>query len=177
MKRSDLMFKMGILCGIVVTALALDQWTKHLVHRGFKLGESYTVVSQFFDLTYLRNRGAAFSFLDSAPAVFRDPFFTIVPIIAMIIITSVIARSKGRQVYATIALSLIFGGALGNLIDRIQLGYVVDFLYFHWKTVYYWPAFNVADSCIVVGVTMLFIQSLFTKPGDHETNAVGLRTK
>ena len=126
------------------------------------------MIPSFFDLTYLGNRGAAFSFLDSAPPSFREPFFLIVPLIALMAILIAISRMKERQILNAIALSLIFGGALGNLVDRLQLGYVVDFLYFHWKTAFYWPAFNVADSSIVVGVGLLLCQSFIRGKNSSE---------
>lgn len=163
--------KYAVLGAVVTLSVIFDQWTKHIIHRHFRLGESVPVIRAYFDITYLRNRGAAFSFLDSAPPAFRDPFFLVVPLVAMSAILYVLLKLKGRQTVTTLALSLVFGGALGNLIDRLQLGYVVDFLYFHWKTAFYWPAFNVADSCIVVGVGILFAQSLFRKPNEAEKSS------
>lgn len=145
----------------VPSVIIFDQWTKKLVLDRFKLGESLTIIDSFFALTYVRNMGAAFGVLHNAPAYFREPFFILVPILAMIIITAVLAKLKPEQLFSGIALSLIMGGAIGNLIDRVRLGYVVDFLDLHWREVYHWPAFNVADSCIVVGVCYLFIMSFF----------------
>ena len=91
----------------------------------------------------------------------RDPFFIIVPIVAMFLVLFFLARLPSDQKVSAFAFSLILGGAIGNLVDRLQLGYVVDFLDFHWQEIYHWPAFNVADSSIVVGVSLLFILSFF----------------
>ncbi|MFM8314551.1 MAG: signal peptidase II, partial [Deltaproteobacteria bacterium] len=104
------------------------------------------------------------------PAYFRDPFFILVPVLALVIITAVLAKLKSNQKLTGVALSLVMGGAIGNLIDRVRFGYVVDFLDFHWKEIYHWPAFNVADSCIVVGVAYLFIQSFFQENSGQEAS-------
>lgn len=145
----------------VFLVIIFDQWTKQLILDRFKWGESVSIIESFFAFTYVRNMGAAFGVLHNAPAYFREPFFILVPILAMVIITAVLAKLKPSQKLTAVALSLIMGGAIGNLIDRVRFGYVVDFLDVHWKEVYHWPAFNVADSCIVVGVCYLFIQSFF----------------
>jgi len=145
----------------VFLVIVFDQWTKQLILDRFKWGESISIIESFFAFTYVRNMGAAFGVLHNAPAYFREPFFILVPILAMVIITAVLAKLKPDQKLTAVALSLIMGGAIGNLIDRVRFGYVVDFLDVHWKEVYHWPAFNVADSCIVVGVCYLFIQSFF----------------
>lgn len=138
-----------------------DQWTKQIILNRFQWGESLPVIDDFFALTYVRNMGAAFGILHNAPSYFREPFFILIPILAMIIIFAVLAKLNAKQKLTAVALSLVMGGAIGNLIDRVRFGYVVDFLDFHWKEVYHWPAFNVADSCIVVGVCYLFFQSFF----------------
>ncbi|MBM4303288.1 MAG: signal peptidase II [Deltaproteobacteria bacterium] len=148
---------------IVTLVVVLDQWTKMLILARFQWGQSITIVPAFFALTYVRNMGAAFGILHNAPAYFRDPFFILIPILALVIITAVLVKLKDNQKLTGVALSSVMGGALGNLIDRVRFGYVVDFLDFHWKEIYHWPAFNVADSAIVIGVSYLFIQSFFQK--------------
>lgn len=159
--------KLAILLIPSITTIVLDQWTKQLVLQKFQWGESVSVIESFFALTYVRNTGAAFGFMQNAPSYFRDPFFIVVPVVALFIIFFVFLRLKKEQVYTATALSLILGGAIGNLIDRVRFGYVVDFLDFHWKEVYHWPAFNVADSCIVVGVSFLFISSFFQEKSQN----------
>jgi signal peptidase II len=153
---------LGTIAPLVVI---LDQWTKYLVHTRFRWGESIEILGSFFALTYVRNSGAAFGLLHRAPPQFRDPFFIVVPIVALIVIFVIYVRLTREQKLTAWALSLIVGGALGNLVDRLRFGYVIDFLDFHWKEVYHWPAFNVADSCIVVGVSLMFLQSLFPGAG------------
>jgi signal peptidase II len=141
--------------------IALDQWTKHLVHTSFRWGQTIPVLDPVFALTYVRNQGAAFGLLHRAPPWFRDPFFVVVPVVALFVIFFLIARLPRSQSWTAVALSLILGGAVGNLIDRLRYGFVIDFLDLHWREIYHWPAFNIADSCIVVGVTVMFVQSLF----------------
>lgn len=145
----------------VPLVVLLDQWTKIMILKRFHWGESVIVVRHIFALTYVRNMGAAFGILHNAPAYFRDPFFILIPILALVIITAILAKLKNNQRLTGVSLCLVMGGAVGNLIDRVKYGYVVDFLDFHWKEVYHWPAFNVADSAIVIGVAYLFIQSFF----------------
>ncbi len=147
-----------ILLLVVIVVLIIDQWTKQIVHREFRWGESRPVLPSFFSLTYVRNTGAAFGLLHRAPAYFRDPFFIIVPVIALFVIGFVLFRLDSAQVTTAVALSLIVAGAVGNLIDRLKYGFVIDFLDIYWKD-YHWPAFNVADSAIVVGVSLMFLQS------------------
>lgn len=134
--------------------LVLDQATKLYIDANFRLHESIPVIRGWFNLTYVRNKGAAFGiFADSA---IRIPFFITVSIVAMLGILWYIRRLRNDQKLAVFSLSLVFAGALGNLIDRIRLGEVIDFLDVYWQR-HHWPAFNVADSAICVGVTLLLI--------------------
>ena len=141
----------------IITAiiLALDQATKLYVDANFKLHETMPVIRGFFHLTYVRNKGAAFGIL--ADNAVRIPFFITVSIIAMLGIIWYLRQIRADQKLAYFSLSLIFSGAFGNLIDRIRLGEVIDFLDVFWQR-HHWPAFNVADSAITVGVTLLFIE-------------------
>jgi len=141
----------------IITAiiLALDQATKLYVDANFKLHETVPVIRGFFHLTYVRNKGAAFGIL--ADNAVRIPFFITVSIIAMLGIIWYLRQIRADQKLAYFSLSLIFSGAFGNLIDRIRLGEVIDFLDVFWQR-HHWPAFNVADSAITVGVTLLFIE-------------------
>src|SRR6476659_5488138 len=138
-----------VLLGIIVPGtIILDQVTKYLVLQKFHLSESTSVIEGFFNLTYIRNTGAAFGLLAQAHPSFRIPFFIIVPIVALVAIGYIFKKVPKGDWKLTIALSLVIGGAIGNLIDRIYLGFVVDFLDFHWKNDYHFLAFNVADSAI-----------------------------
>ena len=134
--------------------LILDQWTKLLVDARFALYESVPLINNFLALTYIRNKGAAFGILsDSA---IRIPFFITVSIVALIGILWYLRHIQPTMRLQQWALTLIFAGALGNLIDRIRLGEVIDFIDAHWYQ-YHWPAFNVADSAITIGVGLLLI--------------------
>lgn len=141
--------------------IILDQWTKHIIHSRFQWGETLDVIPHFFQLAYIRNTGAAFGILQDVPAYIREPFFIAVPILAFFIILFLFFKLDKNDTFQALSLTLILSGAVGNLIDRIRFGWVIDFLYFHWDYKYYYPAFNVADSCIVVGVCMMFLHSLF----------------
>ena len=136
--------------------VALDQLTKMYIYTYFRLGESITVIPDFFNITSVRNPGAAFGFLAQTDPLFRETFFLILPPVAMIIILIMLSKATNDETSQIVALSLIFGGAIGNYIDRIRFQHVIDFLDFHFKNYYTWPAFNVADICIVTGI-MIFI--------------------
>jgi signal peptidase II len=144
----------------ILVVIILDQWTKILVLDSFQYGESIPMIHDFFSLTYVRNTGAAFGFLASANPSFRIPFFLAVPMIAMVILGFLYRDLPQNARWRSLALGLVTGGAIGNLIDRVRLGYVVDFLDFHYKTSYYFPAFNVADSAICVGVAILLLSTM-----------------
>lgn len=143
-----------ILAVVSAIVLILDQATKLYIDRTMDLQESITLVENFFNITYLRNKGAAFGFL--AQSSYRLPFFILVSVVAVAVILVVFYRLRLDQKLTAFSLSLIFSGALGNLIDRVRLGEVIDFLDAHWYG-HHWPAFNVADSAICVGVFLLAI--------------------
>ncbi len=147
----------GFIIGVV---LVLDQLTKYIVVKKIRLYEVITVVPGFFNLTYVRNRGAAFGILAGASGAWRSAFFIIVTFIAVAVIAALIKKANERLL--AVAFSLIAGGAVGNVIDRIRYGEVVDFIQWYVKS-YYWPTFNVADSAISVGVALLAIDMLFNK--------------
>ncbi len=151
--------KLIVLLTITGLLIALDQVTKIYVQTHFQLGESITVWDGFFNLTYVQNPGAAFGFLARSPEVFRETFFYIIPPIAMGIILYFLKSVAVSDRFQIVALSLVFGGALGNYIDRLRVQYVIDFLDFHIQHKYSWPAFNVADSAIVCGIIALFLVS------------------
>ncbi len=144
---------------ISAVVVALDLYTKHLIQRAFEYGEHLTITS-FFDLVRYHNEGAAFSFLADAGG-WQKWFFSGISVIAVLVITYLIKKHQHQKLFC-LGLALVLGGAIGNLYDRLTLGYVVDFLSFHVND-WFWPAFNVADSAICVGVTLLLIDS-FKKP-------------
>lgn len=139
--------------GIVV----LDQITKALVVGRFTLGERLPVIPGLFDLTLAYNRGAAFSFLAGAGG-WQRWFFIGIGLAATVFIVYLLARHGGQRLFAT-GLSLILGGAIGNVIDRVARGEVVDFLLVYYGNSYF-PAFNVADSAITVGAVLLILDEL-----------------
>ncbi|MBI3247606.1 MAG: lipoprotein signal peptidase [Deltaproteobacteria bacterium] len=154
--------KTVLICLIVGSILVLDQATKWLVASRLRVHESVTVIESFFQLTHARNTGAAFSLLAQAPASFRQPFFFVTTLIAVGVLLVLLRRVEPSRTLTLVAIAGILGGALGNFIDRLLYGEVIDFLLVHWRQ-YYWPAFNVADSCITVGVALLLFAS-FREP-------------
>ena len=141
--------------GLSALVILLDQLSKAWIIRHFAFGETFTVLS-VFDLVLAHNTGAAFSFLNDAGGIQRW-LFSIVAVAASGWIIWLLRRHH-KQLLFSWALSMILGGALGNLIDRLTFGYVVDFLSFHWG-VHYFPAFNLADSSITCGAFLLILDS------------------
>jgi signal peptidase II len=139
--------------------IVLDQISKAWITTHFVFGESVTVLS-VFNLVLAHNTGAAFSFLNDAGGMQRW-LFSVIAIAASIWIVWLLRKHAVQTLFA-LALSLILGGALGNLIDRLAYGYVVDFLSFHWDT-HYFPAFNLADSAITCGAALLILESFIGK--------------
>jgi len=140
--------------------LVLDQLTKYIVETRIRLYDVITIIPGFFNLTHVRNKGAAFGVLAGLPEFWRSIFFIAVTIVAVAVIITLIWKAHERLL--VIAFSLIAGGAIGNVIDRIRYGEVVDFIQWYVKS-YYWPSFNVADSAISIGVGLLVIEMLFSK--------------
>ncbi len=143
---------------VALAVLVADQATKALVARTMLPHESIAV-APFFALTYVRNTGAAFGVLAAAPAGIRLPLFVGVTILAAAALVSYLRTTPPDQRWRVAALGGILGGALGNLLDRVRFGEVVDFLDAHYG-LYHWPAFNVADAAISVGVALVVLQSI-----------------
>ena len=149
--------KYCILLTVATLVLILDQATKLYISRTMELYSSIVVIKDFFSITYICNKGAAFSFLATSP--YRLTVLTFVSLIALAAIIVFFRKLRPDQNFTAFCLSLVFAGALGNLIDRMRLGEVIDFLNVHWYE-HYWPTFNVADSAICVGVFLLIIDML-----------------
>ena len=143
---------------IFLIIVLIDQVTKFYIASNFELYQSIEIIRGFFNITYIRNSGVAFGMFSNLKGSFIQIIFIAIYIIAIISILILYRETHG---YSHIALSLIFSGAIGNLIDRIFRGEVVDFMDFHWQN-YHWPAFNVADSCITVGVGLLMISIIIS---------------
>lgn len=142
--------------GLALVIVIVDQFTKVLITGFYQLGDS-TRVSSFFNLVRWHNTGAAFSFLNGA-AGWQRWFFTGIGVLAAGVIVWLLRSHSGQKLFA-FALACILGGALGNVIDRLLYGYVVDFLDFHWHG-WHFPAFNVADSAITIGAACLILDEL-----------------
>lgn len=140
---------------ISVIVIALDVYTKHLIQGAFVYGESLTI-TRFFDVVRYHNQGSAFGFLADAGG-WQKVFFNGISMVAVIVMSTLIRKHASEKLFC-LGLALVLGGAVGNLYDRATLGYVVDFLNFHYQQ-HYWPAFNVADSAICVGVGCLLLDS------------------
>jgi signal peptidase II len=143
---------------IATTVLVLDQITKFLVVHYLPRNGIVRVIPGFFDLTYVRNPGAAFGFLAGAQGWWRTTFFVTVSIVALAVIITLIRKSQDRL--SLISFALIGGGAVGNLVDRVRFGEVVDFIDWYVRS-WHWPAFNIADAAITVGVALLTVELLF----------------
>jgi len=150
--------------GLALAVIVLDHLTKWWVSSTLDYQEAIPVLP-FFSLVRVHNTGAAFSFLADAGG-WQRWFFIAVGVIATVIIVRLLKR-HAREPRLAFALALVLGGALGNVIDRVALGHVVDFLYFHYQDLG-WPAFNVADSAISIGAALLIWDSLFGKPTSPE---------
>lgn len=148
--------------------IILDQITKWIVLVTIPLHESVSIIQGFFDLVHVRNRGVAFGIMNrpGSQAVFY--LLTLVTLAAVVLLVFWFTRLSAREEKAALGISLVVGGALGNLIDRVRMGEVVDFLDFHLGT-FHWPAFNVADSAITVGTLWLAIIILLTRDPKGES--------
>ena len=138
---------------LAAAVVAADQATKSMVLSRFSPGEG-VVVTPYFNLVLVYNKGAAFSFLSDAPG-WQTPLLVGFALVAIGVVSYLLVRSAGRWILNG-GLALVLGGALGNVIDRVRFGQVVDFLDFHAGT-WHWPAFNVADSAITVGAVLLIL--------------------
>ena len=142
--------------GIALLVLLIDQFTKVLVLGAFQLGDS-TPVTSFFNLVRVHNHGAAFSFLAAAGG-WQRWFFTGIGVVATLFMLWML-RSHAGQTLFCLAISLVLGGAVGNVVDRLLHGYVIDFLDFFWGT-WHFPAFNMADSAITLGAGLLILDEI-----------------
>jgi len=153
---------------IAVVVVALDLWTKALASDLLNFGQPVRILP-VLDFTLLHNRGAAFSFLSSESGWQRWLFAGIAIAVSVVIIVWVL-QLKRHERWLAVALTLILGGALGNLYDRLTLGYVVDFIHFHWNY-HYFPAFNLADTAITIGAAMMIIDALWLQKRRTEAHS------
>jgi signal peptidase II len=157
--------KWKVVIGWVTAIVVVDQVTKAIVDRTMPLHDSIPVIDGFFNLTYIRNTGAAFGIFSGSHEVFRLPFLIGVSVVAVGFILVMLRRLRDDATGLTVALAFILGGAIGNLIDRVVYGEVIDFLDVYWSR-YHWPAFNVADSFITIGVAITLFYLVRAKGDD-----------
>ena len=149
---------LGEVAAIVVAIVVLDQMTKWWVTQALDLHQTVPIIDGLFSLTYVRNAGAAFGLLGGLPAAIRGPLFIVVSVGALLVLGTLLAGLRPEERGLRFAIAMVLGGASGNLIDRVREGEVIDFLDVYWRE-YHWPAFNVADSCISLGVAALLLLS------------------
>ena len=142
--------------------VVFDQITKNYIMNRMILGESIAVIPNFFNLVYLQNPGGAFSFFAQSSSIMRFIVFIIIPIFIMIFVLYLYFKIPIEYKTLSFVFAMIFGGACGNMIDRIRFRFVIDFLDFHIKDSH-WPAFNIADSAISVSMFILFLHIMFKK--------------
>jgi signal peptidase II len=171
-RPADLRATGGVAIGFYATALGivlLDQLSKWYIQAAIPLGHSIPIIPNYFAIVHVLNPGAAFGLMADRPWSFRNPFFIGISVLAVGFIVYYRHRGLHGHRLASLALSLILGGAIGNLIDRLRIGMVIDFIDVHYYQ-YHWPAFNVADSAITVGVSLMLLE-LFLGGGqesDHK---------
>lgn len=147
---------------IALLVVLLDRATKWVVAKRIGMHDSIQVIPGFFRITHVENRGAAFSLFADSPSAWKLGMLVAFSVVALIVVSFMLWRNSHTLATTGVGLSLILGGALGNLWDRLLHGQVVDFLLFYIGQ-YQWPAFNVADSAIVVGAGLLIFEILFVK--------------
>ncbi|MFQ5700417.1 MAG: signal peptidase II [Acidobacteriota bacterium] len=163
-------------CYLTVTlgVILADRSSKAAVQAHLDPYRPLSLIPGFFDFTYVENPGGVFGLFRDLSAGVRGVLFTLIPVAAILLIALYARRVPPTHRLTQTSLALILGGALGNLVDRLRLGYVVDFLDFHWRG-YHWPAFNLADSAICTGVAMLMLESFLTRESvrraDSETDS------
>jgi len=152
---------------IALSVVVLDRLAKWVVARNIALHDSIQVIPDFFRITHVENRGAAFGLFADSPSEWKIAMLVLFSIVALIIVSALLWRNSHVMNSTGVGLALILGGAIGILWDRVLSGRVVDFLLFYVGQ-YQWPAFNVADSAIVVGAGLLVIEILFAKTPAQE---------
>jgi len=166
-------YKLVIIVSAVI--IALDQLTKWLILTYVPLYSTVPVIPGFFDIVHIRNTGAAFGMFANSDSPLREPFFYVVALIAVVVLISILRKLPNYVTLMSWVIALVFGGLVGNLVDRIRFGNVVDFLSFHWRDAvanwnvlgwhigfkWEWPSFNVADSAITIAMVLIVIHMIF----------------
>jgi len=152
---------------IALFVFLLDRLAKLAIERNISLHDSLNIIPGFFRLTHVENRGAAFGLFADSPSEWKIAVLVLFSLVALVIVCALLWKNSHAMTSTGVGLALILGGALGNLWDRLVSGHVVDFLLFYIGQ-YQWPAFNVADSAIVIGAGLLVLEILFTKAPAQE---------
>jgi len=152
---------------IALFVFLLDRLAKLAIERNILLHDSLNIIPGFFRLTHVENRGAAFGLFADSPSEWKIAVLVLFSLVALVIVCALLWKNSHAMTSTGVGLALILGGALGNLWDRLVSGHVVDFLLFYIGQ-YQWPAFNVADSAIVIGAGLLVFEILFTKAPAQE---------
>ncbi len=150
-----------------VVVFVVDQITKYWFDNNLQMYERITVIPDYFSWTLAYNTGAAFSFLAGASG-WQRWLFTLIAVVVSVILVVWMKRLKSDETWLAVGLALVLGGALGNLVDRVVFGHVVDFILVHWENRWYFPAFNLADSAITVGAVLLALDMFKSKKPEEE---------
>jgi signal peptidase II len=165
MSEAPAMRKFHLLIAFFV--VVLDRLAKWVVERNIPLHDGIQIIPGFFRLTHLENRGAAFGLFADSPSPWKVATLVLFSVVALIVVSTLLWKNSHTMSTTGVGLALILGGAVGNLWDRLTAGHVTDFLLFYVGR-YQWPAFNVADSAIVVGACLLVYEIMFTKTPAQE---------
>lgn len=157
---------------IAALVVVFDRLAKWIVDKNIALHESVAVVPGFFHLTHVENRGAAFGLFAESPSEWKIAVLVLFSLVALVVVSALLWKNSHAMTTTGVGLALILGGALGNLWDRLLSGQVVDFLDFYVGS-YHWPAFNLADSAIVVGALLLVTEILFSKSPSEQKAVSG----
>lgn len=157
---------------VAFVVIVVDQLTKYIASTSLDMYQPIAVMPMF-NWTLMHNPGAAFSFLANESG-WQRWFFAVIAVVVSIVIFIWIKKLEQHEKWQAIALALILGGAIGNVIDRIWLGYVVDFIQVYYQQ-WYWPAFNIADSAISIGVAMIIIESIREYRTERQNNKSDLK--
>ena len=151
-------FLLFLISGLII---GLDQITKYFICKFLPLYSQIEVIGGFFNIVHVRNSGVAFGLFKRFGSEYRLISMLVIFLIVIFLIFFLVSQIKRGCTLQAFSLSLILGGAVGNLIDRVLIGEVIDFIDVHWAEVYHWPAFNVADSAITVGIIFIVFDELF----------------
>jgi signal peptidase II len=158
---------------VIAAVVALDQLTKFLICSNLPLHQQIEVFHNFFHIVHVRNPGIAFGLLTEAGSRYRIPMLILISGVAVFIVGYFLTLIKEGTRLQLLCFSLLLGGAVGNLIDRFRLGAVIDFLDVHWYSSFHWPAFNVADSAITIGICLLALDMLIDMKRKKQQPAAG----